>query len=1005
MKKNKMIAGCIQRTAISLAISVCFATLAQAQNADGTIYGHAKAKAQIQIVNMENGSARQIEAGKDGDFTVPRLPTGRYKVSSDGRSFEVQVVIGSGTEVRFDEIQSVTVTSSRYRNPIDVNSVESSSVFTKAEIQSLPVGRDATSIALLAPGTVKGDGNFGGLASFGGASVAENGYYINGFDVTNIRKFMSFVGLPFEALNEQQVKTGGYGAEFGRSLGGVISSTTKRGTNEWKSGVSAYWDNSRFAARYPTVKNLDPQGIKESNLYTVYTSPSNRNNNISYNAYTGGPLIKDKLFMFAMVEGRSNNWDGYGQWGSNSGSDTSPHGLLKLDWQINADHRMEFTGINNRSKVKHQNYDIRDVKDVYSTQHLGKPRLSTAEFGGDLLVGKYTGYLTDNLTLSAQIGRTYNLVGKFTNADEYGAECPAIYDRGQPAYGCWNPAHFTIRDAKAPDDSDTRKAKRIDLEYNIGDHTIRAGYDAQDFISTNAGYTYSGGIYYRYYDTPADGTINGVKGAGTPGTQYVRVRKFQTTSGSFTVTNDAMYVEDSWKATKNLMLYGGLRSESFDNKNADGVSFVNKKNLIAPRLGGAWDVNGDASLKIYGNAGRYFIPVASNANIRASSSEYTEGRFYNFSGKDPKTLAALNLGPEIGKAIIIGSLQSPNPATIADTELKPMSQDEFIMGFQKALNKEWSIGVKSVYRQIRNGMDDYCSAGGISQWAADKGYKNFDYNTIPTCMIVNPGRDLSLALDLNNDGNLQKVTIPASYLGLAKYSRTYKALELSVERPFDGKWGMSGSYVLSQSKGTAEGYVQSDLHQEDAGLTQDFDFGSFTHGSYGRTPNDRTHQIKLLGNYAINDNFRLGATANITSGRATSCIGFVPTTVADFYGPGGGTWGGSGGYTSPSSYYCLNDQGVSVLGHRGNGKQLPWSSMFNLDLTYIFKLANKQSITVQAKIYNIFNSSAVLSINQVRDYSRDTNQNASGNKLNPNYQQPNGFQDPRRVSLQARYEF
>ena len=102
---------------------------------------------------------------------------------------------------------------------------------------------------------------------------------------------------------------------------------------------------------------------------------------------------------------------------------------------------------------------------------------------------------------------------------------PSNYDNGQPAYGCWNPAHFTIRDAKAPDDSDTRKAKRIDIEYNIGDHTIRAGYDAQDFISTNAGSTYSGGIYYRYYETPASGTINGVANAGVPGTQYVRVRK------------------------------------------------------------------------------------------------------------------------------------------------------------------------------------------------------------------------------------------------------------------------------------------------------------------------------------------------------------------------------------------------------------------------------------------------------------------------------------------------
>lgn len=1003
--KNRYHMQQIGRSAIALAVAMCFTGGAYAQNADGTIFGRAKAKEQIQIQNVENGSVRTIEASKDGEFTVPRLPSGQYKVTAGGVTKDVVVVIGSGTEVRFDQAQVITVTGSRIRNPIDVSSVESNTVFTRQQIQALPVGQDATSIALLAPGTVKGVGGFAGLASFGGASVGENGYFINGFDVTNIRKFVSFIGLPFEALNEQQVKTGGYGAEYGRSLGGIVSSTTKRGTNEWKFGTAINFENAKLEARNPNVLSLDPIAIKEARYYTVYNSPSNRWNNTTYNIYGGGPLIKDKLFMFALVEGRSNTWDSFGGAGSSAGSNHSPHGLLKLDWQVSDNHRLEFTGINNKTKQRYQNWDNVELKDKYSLTHLGEARHSTGEFGGDLLIGKYTGYLTDNLTLSAQVGRTYNLVGKFVNANEYGAECPAIYDNGQPAYGCWNPAHFTIRDAKAPDDSDTRKAKRIDLEYNIGDHTIRAGYDAQDFISTNAGSTYSGGIYYRYYETPASGTINGVANAGVPGTQYVRVRKFQTTSGSFTVTNDALYIEDSWKYNKNLMIYGGMRSESFNNENADGVSFVNKKNLLAPRLGAAWDVNGDSSFKVYGNFGRYYIPVASGANIRASSSEYTEGRFYTFTGKDPKTLAPISLGPEIGKAIIVGNLRSPNPATIADSELQPMSQDEFIVGFQKALSKDLTFGVKSVYRHIRNGMDDYCSSVGITKWASDNGHKNFSPDTLATCMIVNPGRDLHLQVDLNNDGKFTAVTIPNSYLGLAKYTRNYRALELSLERPFDGKWSASGSYTLSQSKGTAEGYIQSDLQQDDAGLTQDFDFGSFTDGAYGRTPNDRTHQLKLYGNYAFNDAFQMGMVANITSGRKTSCIGFVPTSVPDYYGPDGTTRGGSGGYTGASSYYCLNDQGVSVLGHRGNGIQLPWSATLNLDMSYAFKLANKKTLTFQAKIFNLFNTHTVTDVNQVRDYSRETTNSASGNQLNPNYQRPTGFTDPRRITLHARYEF
>jgi hypothetical protein len=991
-------------SAVALAVGLCFSSMASAQNADGSIFGSAKAKAQVQVVSIENGSSRTIETDANGSFNFSKMPPGRYKVTTNGVTREVNVAIGSGTSVNFNDVQTVSVSGSRTRSAIDVSSVESNTVFSLADIQKLPVGRNATAVALLAPGTVAGDAAFGNLASFGGASVAENGYYINGFDVTNIRNFTSYGSLPFDAISQQQVKTGGYGAEFGRSLGGVVSLSTKRGTNEWKGGASIYWSPNALSTKGDEVKNLDPVANTPVQAYTVYNK-YNSYNNASVNVYAGGPLIKDKLFIFGLIEGKKNSGDQYGGSTSRRYDNDTPNGMVKLDWQINDSHRLEFTAINNKSKTSYKDYD-NEGSDRYATKHIGTARESTVETGGDIMMAKYTGYLTDNLTLSGQIGKVNNLVGKVFNASEYGAECPAIYVNSTPTYGCWNPAHFTIRDLNAPDDSDTREAKRIDLEYTLGSHTIRAGYDAQDFTSTNAGLTYSGGAYYRYYTMPASRTINGVVGAGTPGnTQYVRVRKYQTTSGKYLVKNDAFYLEDSWKVNKNVLVYGGIRAESFDNQNNDGVSYVDAKNLLAPRLGAAWDVNGDASLKVYGNVGRYYIPVASNTNIRSTGAEYLEGRFYNFTGKDPKTLAALGLGPEIGIASINGSLKAPNPAAIADTKLAPMSQDEYILGFQKALAKNLTMGVKGVYRKINDGMDDYCAHTGIAKWATDKGYTNFDSDTLAGCMLMNPGRDLNIQADINNDGKFVPVTIPSKYLGLAKYSRTYQALELSLDRPFDGKWGMSGSYVYSVSKGTAEGYVQSDLGQEDAGITQDFDFGSFTDGSYGRLPNDRTHSLKIFGNYAVNDNFLVGANLNIASGRKTSCIGFVPTTVADYYGPYGGTNGGSGAYTSASSYYCLDANGKSVLGSRGNGPQMPWTTQLSLNASYKMKLENANTLTFQADLFNVFDTRTVTMVNQVRDYSRNTTLLATGNQLNPNYGQPVSYTAGRSMRVSARYEF
>ena len=155
----------------------------------------------------------------------------------------------------------------------------------------------------------------------------------------------------------------------------------------------------------------------------------------------------------------------------------------------------------------------------------------------------------------------------------------------------------------------------------------------------------------------------------------------------------------------------------------------------------------------------------------------------------------------------------------------------------------------TIYRKINDGMDDFCDTTAFENYAVSKNFTNFDPASLAQCVLVNPGRDVNLAMDIKNDGKLVVQTIPASFLKLAKYERTYQAVELSAEKPFDGKWGLRASYVYSKNRGTAEGYGQSTIHQLDAGLSQDFDFASFTDGSYGNLPNDRTHVLKVFGNY------------------------------------------------------------------------------------------------------------------------------------------------------------
>jgi Carboxypeptidase regulatory-like domain/TonB-dependent Receptor Plug Domain len=982
-------------SALALAIAMACSGAVLAQSSEGSLYGRAKGGATVSIVAIDTGTKREIKADADGSFNFSKLPPGRYRVTSDGVTREVNVAIGSGSEVVLEgDAQRIEISGSRIRSGIDVTSVESNTVFTQEQIRTLPVARSIDAVALLAPGTVKGD-NFGRdltLPSFAGASVAENGYYINGLDVTNIRTFLSYADLPFDGIAQQQIKSGGYGAEYGRSLGGVVSIVTKRGTNEWKSGAAFYWEPKALRSKGSDVADKEPE---RAGLPFVFNS-ADKVDLKSYVLYAGGPIIKDRLFAFGMVEAVDNERSVFNQSASEKRRRTNPNGLLKVDWSITDSHLAEFTAITSKRKYKYTDYNNTTP---YATSHEGTGGESTSDEGGNVYIAKYTGYLTDDLTVSALVGRVNDKREKFSGARQEGLDCPVVLDLDTSEIGCWAGPFPGVGapDPAAPRDEDKRKSFRIDAEYSLGKHRLKAGVDNQTFTSSEAGgSSYTGGAYYRYFLVGANGQVNGVSGF-TPGSQYVRKRILQSTSGAYEVKNSAMYIEDAWNVTKDFLLYGGLRWESFENKNSDGVAFVKKDKLMAPRLGFSWDVNGDASMKIYGNAGRYYIPVASNTNIRGTRAELFVQQYYQFASRDPRTQGPVGLGAEIGRPQVVSDGTLPDPGTIADTELKPMNQDEFILGIQKAITKQFNIGLKGTYRKINAGMDDYCDHTRVAAWITANVNSNYSDN-LASCMLMNPGEDLNIKVDLADDGNLVPVRIPASALGLAKYERTYKSLEFTVERPFDGKWGLQGSYTWSKSIGTAEGYVQSNLNQEDAGVTQDFDFGSFTDGAKGYLPNDRKHVIKAFGRYQLTDEWRVGGNVTISSGRPISCIGFVPPTVSDF--------AGSGQYSSASAYYCIKDPNKPAeLVSRGTVGRTPWTSTFDLGIAYEPLWARKK-LTLGVDIFNLFNSQKATEVNEVRDYSRgESNATVFPLRQGANYLSPTGFQAPRSVRLTARYEF
>lgn len=986
----------VKLSAIALAVGFCFATPAFADNSSGSVYGQAKAGSTVTVVSADTGLTRQVTVDSNGRYRFATLPTGKYKVTSDGQTREITVAIGTGSVVSFEDggTEVITVTGSRI-SAIDVTSVESTTVFTAEQLEMLPVGRNLTAVALLAPGTVAGDSGFGNLASFGGASVAENGYYLNGFDITNMRSLTEFAALPFDAIAQQQVKTGGYGAEYGRSLGGVVNVVSKKGTNNWEFGASMYLQPKSLRASRKDAYSYDPS-VK---AYQSFTSADDRDNK-SYVLQGGGPLIEDTLFIYGMLELNDyerNDYDnGLSGRSTFNQTDDSPLALLKIDWNITENHIVELTALRNKSELRQIDY-TKPAAESHTGYHGELSNDRTFHDGGNILIGKYTGIITDDFNISATIGSIKNEI--YTLPDRLdGWECPRVWDgRTNPSLdylGCWNTAQASIRDTTFGPDTDERLAYRLDAEYRLGDHTIRAGLDLDSWTSGHAGTVYTGighnNYYYRYYRVGANGsTVNGVRLA--PGTEFVRTWDAGSLSAEYEVENEAFYIEDSWQVTDRLMVYGGLRSEGFSNSNATGDKFVEAKNNVAPRLGFSFDVNGDSTQKVYGTLGRYYIPVAANTNIRAAGVEWFDTRYWLFDGRiDAVTGAPVQLGTEIG------SFSAPprvaaDPGTIAVTDLKPMHQDELILGYQTELMDAWSGGVKFVTRKVQDGMDDYCSHQPFIDWAEDQGYDNFDADSMAGCIIMNPGRDFKLMVDINGDGTLVESVIPNSYMKLPEYDRTYNALEFSVSRDKQDGWYLNASYTLSKSEGNIEGYVNSTLEQDDAGLTQDFDHERFQTNTDGYLPNDRRHTLKIYGGYDVTDEIVISANLNIASGRPVNCNGYVPLDGLGVDSSGLINYG-------PSAFYCVDDQGVSQPTTRGQEGRTPWTKDVGMSISYIPEWADNK-LTLQATVYNLFNTQEVVKYNETGDYDRATT------RKNLNFKTPTDFQTPRSVDLTVRYNF
>ena len=959
-------------TSIALGGAALLPTVASAQSVDGALRGTVQGTLQgVEVVATEKSTNRRrpMSISSDGSFQSKTMSPGDYTVEVlvDGTvvdTAEVTVELGKATTITLASqkalVEELLVTGKRIA-AVDTSIAESGLVISTDELNALPVVRDLSDVTLLAPGVNQGDSAFGNFTSFGGSSVAENTSYINGLNTTNFRNGLGFSKVPFEFYETIQVKTGGYSAKYGRSTGGVINAVSKSGSNEFKFGANVY---------YETFTSTSPETYSAANDEDEYDETN-------FDVYASGPIIEDRVFFYALYSQNKFNQDSYfliAEQGFLDETDESFY-AVKLDAVITDGHTIEATAFS----------DTRDtVTDIVNwdpvTRETGtKVGDETAERGGDNWIVSYTGEMTDALTVKLSYGE--NEANRTTNPSS--ATIPVVLDYVDGAF--LTVSDYTTFLVEAGEDK--RKAFRMDLSYSIGDHFIEFGYDQEDNFSTQNAFN-SGGVYSLNLVTPnwvnAPLSYNCTP-AECPDDAAVRIRDYRN-GGGFKVENQALYIQDTWDVSDNLTLELGVRYDEFANYNADGDLFVELKDQYAPRLSAVWDPTGDGKSKVFASYGRYFLPVASNTNIRLSGAETYIQSFYAWDGT--------SRGPD-GEAIYDPSTlfrtqtfatgQVGDTRSLVDKNLESMYQDEIVVGYNYALDSGIELGVRYMNRDLKTSIEDvaidaavidyYNTNGG---WTAG-GTVEETFSGFHQYVLTNPGADMNIYIPETDEF----IDLSAAQLNYPEAERTYESLEFTFNRPYDGSWSLAGSYVYAKSEGNNEGYVRSDNGQDDAGITTNFDQPGLVDGAFGYLPNDRRHTVKVFGTYAITDRLNVGGNLLWQTGRPQNCFGTHPTD--DFAAAYGN-----------ESFYCnanlVSDSTSTdpVLVPRGSLGET--DDLIQLDVNVQYRMQFGDSdLLLSADIFNVLDEDSVQEV-----------QEDSGSI---GYGMPFRYQQPRTLRLTARYSF